>query len=88
MKNSISLLLGVVVVLTVCPPSQASAKREPKVNLDGCVAAVHAWGLTLKHDIASFMGLKTPSRWIRPENYVNELKSLNGGKQVVRLSEK
>ena len=38
-------------------------------------------------DIASFMGLKTPPRWIRPENYVNELKSLNGGKQVVRLSE-
>jgi len=38
-------------------------------------------------DIASFMGLKTPSRWIRPENYVNELKALNGGKQVVRLSE-
>ena len=39
-------------------------------------------------DIAAFMGLKTPSRWIRPENYVNELKSLNSGKQVVRLSEK
>jgi hypothetical protein len=38
-------------------------------------------------DIAEFMGLKTPSRWIRPENYINELRSLNGGKQVVRLSE-
>jgi hypothetical protein len=38
-------------------------------------------------DIAAFMGLKTPSRWIRPENYINELKSLNSGKQVVRLSE-
>ena len=38
-------------------------------------------------DIAAFMGLKTPSRWIRPENYVNELKSLNSGKQMVRLSE-
>ena len=38
-------------------------------------------------DIAAFMGLKTPSRWIRPENYVNELKALNGGRQVVRLSE-
>ncbi|SHN87415.1 hypothetical protein [Bradyrhizobium erythrophlei] len=38
-------------------------------------------------DIAEFMGLKTPSRWIRPENYVNELKSLNSGKQVVRLLE-
>ena len=38
-------------------------------------------------DIAAFMGLKTPSRWTRPENYVNELKALNGGRQVVRLSE-
>jgi hypothetical protein len=37
-------------------------------------------------DIAEFMGLKTPSRWIRPEAYVNELKTLNGGKQTVRLS--
>ena len=38
-------------------------------------------------DIANFMGLKTPSRWTRPENYVNEMKAMNGGKQVVRLSE-
>src|SRR5579863_8787871 len=38
-------------------------------------------------DIAEFMGLKTPSRWTRPENYINELKSLNSGKPVVRLSE-
>jgi len=38
-------------------------------------------------DIAEFMGLKTPSRWTRPEAYVNELKALNSGKQVVRLSE-
>jgi hypothetical protein len=38
-------------------------------------------------DIAAFMGLKTPSRWIRPEAYVNELKALNGGRQTVRLSE-
>jgi hypothetical protein len=37
--------------------------------------------------IAEFMGLKTPSRWIRPENYVNELKALNSGRQIVRLSE-
>lgn len=36
--------------------------------------------------IASFMGLKTPLRWTRPENYVNELKELNGGRQTVRLS--
>lgn len=37
-------------------------------------------------DIAAFMGLKTPSRWTRPENYVNELKALNSGRQIVRLS--
>jgi hypothetical protein len=37
-------------------------------------------------DIAAFMGLKTPSRWTRPEAYVNELKALNGGRQMVRLS--
>jgi hypothetical protein len=38
-------------------------------------------------DIAEFMGLKTPSRWTRPEAYVNELKALNSGRQMVRLSE-
>jgi hypothetical protein len=38
-------------------------------------------------DIAEFMGLKTPSRWTRPEDYINELKALNGGRQIVRLSE-
>ncbi len=38
-------------------------------------------------DIATFMGLKTPSRWTRPEAYVNELKALNSGRQIVRLSE-
>ena len=37
-------------------------------------------------DIAAFMGLKTPSRWTRPENYVNELKALNSGRQIVHLS--
>jgi hypothetical protein len=38
-------------------------------------------------EIAEFMGLKTPSRWTRPENYVNELKALNNGRQLVRLSQ-
>ncbi len=38
-------------------------------------------------DIAAFMGLKTPPRWIRPENYVNELKALNSGRPIVRLTE-
>ena len=37
-------------------------------------------------DIASYMGLKTPSRWLRPENYVNRLKEMNGGRQIARLS--
>jgi hypothetical protein len=37
-------------------------------------------------DIASFMGLKTPVRWLRPENYVNRLKEMNGGRQMVSLS--
>jgi hypothetical protein len=38
-------------------------------------------------DIAEFMGLKAPSRWIRPEDYINKLKALNSGRQIVRLSE-
>jgi hypothetical protein len=37
-------------------------------------------------NIAEFMGLKTPSRWTRPEEYVNTLKELNNGRQMVRLS--
>ena len=36
--------------------------------------------------IASFMGLKAPNRWQRPEEYVNSLKALNGGRQMVHLS--
>jgi len=36
--------------------------------------------------IASFMGLKVPHRWQRPEEYVNSLKAMNGGRQVVHLS--
>jgi len=38
--------------------------------------------------IAEFMGLKTPNRWTRPEEYVNSLKAMNGGVQMVRLSER
>nr|WP_249792766.1 hypothetical protein [Bradyrhizobium sp. BRP22] len=37
-------------------------------------------------DIASFMGLKVPHRWQRPEEYVNNLKAMNDGRQIVRLS--
>jgi hypothetical protein len=41
----------------------------------------------LDPEYLEFMGLKTPSRWTRPEDYVNELKALNSGRQTVRLSE-
>src|ERR1700674_3731999 len=30
--------------------------------------------------IANFMGLKVPFRWQRPEDYVNSLKAVNGGR--------
>jgi len=37
-------------------------------------------------DVANFMGLKVPHRWQRPEEYVNSLKAMNGGRQIVHLS--
>lgn len=36
--------------------------------------------------VASFMGLKTPFHLIRPEEYVNQIKALNGGRQTVHLA--
>jgi hypothetical protein len=36
--------------------------------------------------IASFMGLETPFHIQRPEEYVNQLKALNGGRSMVRLA--
>jgi hypothetical protein len=36
--------------------------------------------------IAEFMGLNVPNRWQRPENFVNKLKEMNGGRQMLRLS--
>ena len=36
--------------------------------------------------IAEFMGLKVPHRWQRPETYVNNLKAMNDGRQMIRLS--
>jgi hypothetical protein len=36
--------------------------------------------------IASFMGLKVPFSLNRPENYVNALKEMNGGRQTVQLA--
>ena len=35
--------------------------------------------------IASFMGLQVPFHLIKPEEYVNELKALNDGRQTVQL---
>jgi hypothetical protein len=37
-------------------------------------------------EIASFMGLKVPHRWQRPEEYVNNLKAINDGREMVHLS--
>jgi len=37
-------------------------------------------------DIAEYMGLNVPMRWQRPEEYVNKLKELNGGRQMVQLA--
>ena len=37
-------------------------------------------------NIADFMGLKVPLRWQRPEDYVNNLKAMNDGRQIVHLS--
>ena len=36
--------------------------------------------------IADFMGLKVPVRWLRPEEYVNSLKEMNGGRRMVHLA--
>src|SRR3569833_1217990 len=36
-------------------------------------------------DIAEFMGLKTPVRWRRPEDYVISMREMIDGRQVVRL---
>jgi hypothetical protein len=35
--------------------------------------------------IADFMGLKVPHRWQRPEEYVNALRAMNGGRSFVRV---
>ncbi len=37
--------------------------------------------------IASFMGLKTPFHLQMPEQYVNQLKELNRGRETAQLSE-
>ena len=35
--------------------------------------------------IAAYMGLKTPFHLIFPEQYINDLKEMNGGRQTVQL---
>jgi hypothetical protein len=35
--------------------------------------------------IADYMGLKVPHRWQRPEEYVNSLRTMNGGRRLVHL---
>ncbi|WP_455978642.1 hypothetical protein [Mesorhizobium sp. 14Arga] len=57
MKNSLSLLLGAVVVLIVCQSSHAGAKRDPKVDMNQCIASARTSDLTFKHDMALFMGV-------------------------------
>ena len=37
-------------------------------------------------EIASFMGLKVPFHLQRPEDYVNQLRDMNGGRQRVQLA--
>jgi hypothetical protein len=36
--------------------------------------------------IASFMGLKAPFHLMKPEEYVNQLREMNGGRQMVQLA--
>jgi hypothetical protein len=36
--------------------------------------------------IASFMGLKAPFHLLKPEEYVNQLKAINGGRQTAQLA--
>jgi hypothetical protein len=36
--------------------------------------------------IANFMGLKAPFHLLKPEEYVNQLKALNGGRQTAQLA--
>ena len=36
--------------------------------------------------IAAFMGLKTPFHLLKPEEYVNQLRALNGGRQTAQLA--
>ncbi len=41
----------------MCQSSQAGAKRDPKTDMNECIAFARTANLTFKHDIASFMGV-------------------------------
>jgi len=56
-KIRISLLLAAAVAVMLCQPAEAAKKRAGKVDLSGCIEAVQVWNLTVKQDIASFMGV-------------------------------
>ncbi|MDI4236021.1 hypothetical protein OZ411_24730 [Bradyrhizobium sp. Arg237L] len=71
--------------------NEADAKRVfayiKKLQADSPVWNAETFNCTsFIGEIASFMGLKVPHRWQRPEEYVNNLKVMNGGRQIVRLS--
>ena len=57
MKIRISLLLAAAAAIMLCQPAEAAKKPAGKVNLSGCIEALQVWSITLKQDIASFMGV-------------------------------
>jgi hypothetical protein len=71
--------------------SEADAKRV-FAHIRKLQASSPVWSAEIANcnsfvgSIASFMGLETPVRWRRPEDYVNSLRDMNGGRQIVRLA--
>jgi hypothetical protein len=71
--------------------NEADAKRVfayiKKLQADSPVWNAETFNCTgFIGSIAEFMGLQVPHRWQRPEAFVNSLKALNGGRQMVHLS--
>ncbi|WP_146770343.1 hypothetical protein [Mesorhizobium hawassense] len=56
LKNRILLLLTATVVAVGCQTARAGTK-PPEPNLAKCVASSRVWNLTVKHQLASFMGV-------------------------------
>jgi len=71
--------------------NEADAKRV-FAHIKKLQASSRVWNAEISNctafigDVANFMGLKVPHRWQRPEEYVNSLKSMNGGRQILHLS--